>query len=254
MHSYSRKEARTLRPNQILPRWNSVQQTNREIRQAIIEKTQELSADPIRFFEQVVGFKPFAYQAEFIHMFQENQFTAARWCRQSGKTFIIAALLLWYATTHPQSAIGIVGPSWRQTKRILSRIASFTHKLPPGIAFKPQKTQIHFTNGSTIDAFPNNPETIRGPTLDVVYCLPAGVKVTLADGSTIPIEALKPGQEVLSYNTLTSQIQPKKVIRTFSNPKAARKILRITYEFGTLDCTADHRVYTLDRGCLLYTS
>ena len=103
-------------------------------------------------------------------MFQENQFTAARWCRQSGKTFIIAALLLWYATTHPDSAIGIVGPSWRQTKRILSRIALFAHRLPQGIAFKPQRTQIHFTNGSTIEAFPNNPETVRGPSLQVVYC------------------------------------------------------------------------------------
>ena len=103
-------------------------------------------------------------------MFQNNQFTAARWCRQSGKTFIIAALLLWYATTHPQSAVGIVGPSWRQTKRILQRISSFTYNLPPGIAFKPQRTQIHFANGSTIEAFPNNPETIRGPTLNVVYC------------------------------------------------------------------------------------
>jgi phage FluMu gp28-like protein len=36
--------------------------------------------------------------------------------------------------------------------------------------FKPQRTQIHFTNGSSIEAFPNNPETIRGPTLNVVYC------------------------------------------------------------------------------------
>jgi phage FluMu gp28-like protein len=116
-----------------------------------------------------MGFKPYAYQAEFIQMFQENQFTAARWCRQSGKTFIIAALLLWYAITQPNSAIGIVGPSWRQTKRILSRIAAFTHKLPPGLAFRAQRTQIHFTNGSSIEAFPNNPETIRGPTLNVVY-------------------------------------------------------------------------------------
>ncbi|MBE3116008.1 hypothetical protein IMZ68_02270 [Candidatus Bathyarchaeota archaeon] len=170
MHNYSRKEPRTLRPNQILHRWHNVEHTNRQIRQSIIEKTQRLSADPIQFFEQVVGFKPFGYQTEFIQMFQENQFTAARWCRQSGKTFIIAALLLWYATTYPQSAIGIVGPSWRQTKRILSRIAFFTYKLPPGMAFKPQKTQIHFANGSSIEAFPNNPETIRGPTLHVVYC------------------------------------------------------------------------------------
>jgi hypothetical protein len=80
-----------------------------------------------------------------------------------------ARSLLKYALTHPGSAIGIVGPSWRQTKRIIARIATFTRSLTPGIAFKPPKTQIHFANGSTIEAFPNNPETIRGPTLHVVY-------------------------------------------------------------------------------------
>ena len=169
MHGYFKKEARTLRPNQLLHRWHNVQQTNRQIRQSIIEKTQELSTDPIQFFEQVIGFKPFAYQAEFIRMFQENQFTAARWCRQSGKTFIISSLLLWYATTHPETAIGIVGPSWRQTKRILQRIASLSYKLSKDTIQKLQRTQIILANGSTIEAFPNNPETIRGPTLHVVY-------------------------------------------------------------------------------------
>jgi hypothetical protein len=133
------------------------------------EKTENLSSDPIVFCRELLGFTPFSYQEHFIRLFVENQFTAARWSRQSGKSFIVAALLLWYAVTHPDSAVGIVGPSWRQTKRILSRIAAFTHKLPSGYAFKPQRTQIHFTNGSTIEAFPNNPETIRGPTLHVVY-------------------------------------------------------------------------------------
>src|SRR3990170_7613088 len=101
MRGYSKKEAKTLRPNQILPRWLSVQKSNEQIRQVVIEKTRELSADPTKFFEQIIGFKPYEYQKEFIEKFQNNQFTAARWCRQSGKTFIIAALLLWYATTHP---------------------------------------------------------------------------------------------------------------------------------------------------------
>ena len=169
MHSYLRKEARTLRPNQILPKWHSVKQSSIELRKSMVEKTQKVSTDPIDFFEQIIGIKPYTYQREFAEMFQNNQFTAARWCRQSGKTYIISALLLWYAVTHPNSSIGIVGPSWRQTKRILSRIVAFTHNLPAGMAFKPQKTQIQFTNGSNIEAYPNNPETIRGPTLNVVY-------------------------------------------------------------------------------------
>ena len=123
----------------------------------------------MEFCSSVLGFKPFSYQEQFIRLFETNQFTAARWCRQSGKTFTISALLLWYATTHPETAIGIVGPSWRQTKRILQKIATLSQKLPKDTALKLQRTQIIFANQSTIEAFPNNPETIRGPTLHVVY-------------------------------------------------------------------------------------
>src|SRR3972149_6431740 len=133
------KRPMTMRPSQILPTWYRLQQSEQLVEMAEVEKAQQLSSDPVEFFEQVVGFKPFQYQVEFIRMFQDNQFTAARWCRQSGKSWIISALLLWYAVTHPNSAIAVVGPSWRQTKRILQRIANFTHKLPSGIAFKPPR-------------------------------------------------------------------------------------------------------------------
>ena len=158
-----------MRPNQFLSQCQKLQHSNLLAEAVAQEKTEELSADPADFCRKILGFKPYAYQEEFIKLFEENQFTAARWSRQSGKSFIVASLLLWYATTHPDTAIGIVGPSYRQTKRILSRISSLSHKLPKGQVFAPQRTQIHFTNGSIIEAFPNNPETIRGPTLHVVY-------------------------------------------------------------------------------------
>jgi hypothetical protein len=163
------KKARTLRPSQILPRWRSLQQSSSQLQQTAEQKTLELSDDPAEFFEKTLGIKLFGYQKDFACIFEKNQFTAARWCRQSGKTQTISALLLKYAVKNPNSAIGIVGPSWRQTKNIISRIAALTRKLPAGIAFKPQKTSIHFANGSSIEAYPNNPETIRGPTLHVVY-------------------------------------------------------------------------------------
>ena len=165
----SKKEPRALRPNQFTAKWREVQQENTQLKQTVTERTQQLSNNTLDFFERVLDFKPYAYQKEFIAVFENNQFSAARWCRQSGKTETISALLLKYAVTHPKSAIAIVGPSWRQTKRIISRIAAFAHKLPAGIALKPQKTKIDFANGSSVEAFPNNPETIRGPTFDVVY-------------------------------------------------------------------------------------
>src|ERR1700690_3369674 len=175
MRNYKRRskrlktEARTFRPNQFLAKWHEVEQENSRIGQEVTEQTEQLSVNAVDFFEKILGFKPYVYQKEFAELFENNQFTAARWCRQSGKTETISALLLKYAVNPPNASICIVGPSWRQTKRIISRIAAFAHKLPPGIVFKPQKTHIYFFNGSIIEAFPNNPETIRGPTFDVVY-------------------------------------------------------------------------------------
>jgi phage FluMu gp28-like protein len=166
----SRPEARTFRPDQVQTRSLAIGCDHDDLKTDVAQFAKQLSADSVDFFEQILGFKPYAYQIEFADLFENNQFTAARWCRQSGKTQTISALLLKYAVTHPNAAIGVVGPSWRQTKRIIARIASFAHNLPRGIVSKPQKTSIDFANGSNIEAFPNNPDTIRGPTLDVVYC------------------------------------------------------------------------------------
>jgi len=132
------------------------------------EKT-EIPQDPVRFFREILGFQPFSYQIELAELFTKNQFLAARWNRQSGKSHIVAALLLHYALTHPGSYIGVVGPSWRQTKLVIRRVNSFLRLIPSGLFEKPQRTIVRLRNGSVIEAFPNNPETIRGPTLHVVY-------------------------------------------------------------------------------------
>jgi len=158
-----------MRPNQILPQWFSLQKSERLVDEAAVAKAQKLSADPVEFFRQIVGFKPTTYQVALIKLFLVNQFIAARWARQSGKSWIVSALLLWFALTQPDSYIAVLGPSWRQAKLIIRRITYFLKKLPPGMFFKPLKTVIRFSNGSVIEAFPNNPDTIRGPTLHLVY-------------------------------------------------------------------------------------
>jgi len=147
------------------------QKTKLKTLQQKLTETQTINipTDPIQFCTQILKFQPTNYQKELIHLFQQNQFTAARWCRQSGKSQTISALLLHHALLNPNNYIGIVGPSWRQTKLIIRKINGFLHKLPKGTYHKPQKTTIHLTNNSTIEAFPNNPETIRGPTLNIVY-------------------------------------------------------------------------------------
>jgi len=134
------------------------------------EALRRVLKDPALFCEYILGFKPTKYQRDLIEKFLKHQFVAARWCRQSGKSQIIAAVLLWYALTHPSCNIAVVGPSWRQTKLVIRKINALIRKLPKRWREKPLQTMVRLKNGSTIEAFPNNPETIRGPTLHVVYC------------------------------------------------------------------------------------
>jgi len=140
-----------------------------EIWAAAEAEREKLSEDPVTFFEQVVGFKPTVYQKDLAEKFVENQFVAMRWNRQSGKSWIASSLLLNYALTHPGCYIGIVAPGWRQSKLIIRRIRFFLRKLPNDVCPKPMRTVLYFSNGSVIEAFPNNPDTIRGPTLNCIY-------------------------------------------------------------------------------------
>lgn len=147
-----------------------IKQQIKKLKQEIQNKQKiNIPKDPTEFCKQTLNFKPTNYQQNLIKQFQQNQFIAARWCRQSGKSQTISTLLLHYALTHPKTHIGIVGPSWRQTKLIIRKINALLRKLPKGTHHKPQKTIIRLKNNSIIEAFPNNPETIRGPTLNIVY-------------------------------------------------------------------------------------
>ncbi len=140
-----------------------------ELEVEVASQVTSLGSDVKAFFEQIFGFTPFKYQLELADLFEKNQFTAVRWSRQTGKSFCVSALLLKYAWDHPDSYIAIVGPSFRQTKLNIRRMGGFARKLPQLSGLHIQKTRITLPNGSTIEAFPNNPDTIRGPTFKVIW-------------------------------------------------------------------------------------
>jgi len=125
--------------------------------------------DFAEFCEKWLGLKLTDYQRFGAELIYINDSVALRWSRQSGKTHMVSAWLLWYALLHPGAQIAIVGPSWRQTKIPIRKINGFLAKLPRGLYRKPQATMVSLRNGSLIQAFPCNPDTIRGFTLDVVY-------------------------------------------------------------------------------------
>ena len=92
------------------------------------KETEQIASDYAEFCCQKLGFEPFSYQKQLIDLYDENQFVAARWCRQIGKSWIASGLLLTDAVNNKDWYIAVVGPSWRQTKLNIRRISMFERK------------------------------------------------------------------------------------------------------------------------------
>ena len=90
----------------------------------------EVSKDTVKFLEQYCKLKPYWYMLDLIESFEKFQFNTVRWPRQTGKSTDIGALHLADAWNNPDLNIGFVGPSWRQTKLNIRRVASFCRNLP----------------------------------------------------------------------------------------------------------------------------
>ncbi len=127
-----------------------------------------IPTDPVEFCTQILAFTPTKYQERFLR--DTSQFIALRWSRQSGKSFIVASRIIWQAILNNGLCAAIVAPSYRQSKLVLGKITKLASRLPRELVSTLDKTRILFRNGSTIEALPNSPLTIRGPTLHLVYC------------------------------------------------------------------------------------
>ena len=138
---------KSFRPSKLFLERDQLREQAFAIESQRLGKVETLKTEPIEFFRQVLGVEPTDYQKELIEMFQKNQFIAARWSRQSGKSFTTSGILLNYALANPGVYIGVVGPSWRQTKLVVRRIGDFARRLPPGSKIIVQKTKITCPNG-----------------------------------------------------------------------------------------------------------
>src|SRR3989304_7313772 len=111
-----RKRVRALRSSKLFAEVLALRGSVKNVEDSKTHRAEDLKGNIKRFFEEVFGFTPFKYQEKLAEIFEKNQFIWVRWCRQSGKSFSVAALLLKYGYEHENKYIAIVGPSWRQTK------------------------------------------------------------------------------------------------------------------------------------------
>ncbi len=131
-------------------------------------KNKELvSCTLLEFFQRATGLNPTGYQEKLL--LDENQFVVARWARQSGKSLTLAVVCLYTALSSPNRKVAILAPSLRQSRLMVRRISSFLPRLDKNLLEgRALKTKLEFANGSSIEAFPNSPETVRGLTCHMI--------------------------------------------------------------------------------------
>lgn len=120
-----------------------------------------------------IFFEPYEYQLELLRKFQDHRFNIALCSRQSGKTTIVSAYILWYAMFHDNKNIGIVSNKESSAKMILHRIKKTYEALPPWL--KPgvteySKTFISFDNGTRLIISATSADAFRGESMNLLVC------------------------------------------------------------------------------------
>ncbi|HEX4920742.1 MAG TPA: terminase family protein [Candidatus Bathyarchaeia archaeon] len=122
--------------------------------------------DVVEFFKRL-GFSPTKYQEKLLR--DKSKLILARWSRQSGKSLVMAVVVLFNALTKKGFRAASVAPGLRQSRKLIDKITGLVSILKMDVLEgEPQKGKLVFRNGSVIEALPNNPDTIRGETLNMV--------------------------------------------------------------------------------------
>ena len=120
-----------------------------------------------------IFFTPHDYQFELLEKFQKHRFNIAMCTRQSGKTTIVSAYVLWYAIFNKDKNVGIVSNKESSAKMILGRLKRMYESLPawlkPGVT-EYSKTFTTFDNNTRIVISATSPDAFRGETINLLCC------------------------------------------------------------------------------------
>ena len=139
--------------------------------------------DPVYFAENYVkvitldkGLQPFKlypYQKEMFQAFNDNRFNLVLACRQSGKSISSVVYILWYAIFNSDKTIAILANKGSTAREMLARITLALENLPfflqPGCKAL-NKGSLEFSNHSRIIAAATSGSSIRGLSVNLLYC------------------------------------------------------------------------------------
>lgn len=137
--------------------------------------------DPVYFIQKYVKiqhpskgkvpFKMFDYQIRMVEGFLADRFCITKVGRQMGKTTVIAAYLLWFATFKPDKVVLVASNKNSNAMEIMARITFAYEELPmwlkAGVKYG-TKHSLEFDNGSKIISSATTENTGRGLSISLL--------------------------------------------------------------------------------------
>lgn len=120
----------------------------------------------------LISFDPYDYQVKIAHTVEKNRFTICKLPRQSGKTTVVAGILLWYILFNKDFNIGILAHKHSQSREILARLQLAYEWIPSwmqqGIV-EWNKGSVELENGSKVVTAATTGSALRGGSYNLIY-------------------------------------------------------------------------------------
>ena len=147
-----------------------------------VEEYLKCTGDPIYFIreylkivsldEGLVSFDMYDFQEEMVQKFHDERFNIAKLPRQSGKSTIVTAYLLWYVLFNQNVNVAILANKAATAREMLGRLQLSYENLPrwlqQGIN-EWNKGSLELENGSKIMAASTSASAVRGMSFNVIF-------------------------------------------------------------------------------------
>ena len=147
-----------------------------------VEEFIKCSKDPVYFIKKYIqiisldkGLVPFTlydFQEKMVNRFNDNRFNIAKLPRQSGKSTVVTAYLLWYSIFHDNVNIAILANKAATAREMLQRLQLSYENLPKWLqqgVVNWNRGSLELENGSKIMAASTSASAVRGMSFNIIF-------------------------------------------------------------------------------------
>ena len=147
-----------------------------------VEEFVKCSKDPVYFITNyikiisldlgLVPFELYPFQADMVNKFHDNRFNIAKLPRQSGKSTVVTAYLLWYSIFNDNVNVAILANKAATAREMLQRLQLSYENLPKWLqqgVVNWNRGSLELENGSKIMAASTSASAVRGMSFNIIF-------------------------------------------------------------------------------------